>query len=830
MMSDSPDRRSTLRRPSVPARPSTTGTEPGTRRRSTVAAIALTVLSAFAALVWSSASSDLRVEAAAPAATGTGNPAPAPASGSAPVASGRPAPATSPAAVKTPPPPDAAVLTGPVRFGVEVLAVLTKAGCNQGLCHGNLNGKGGFKLSLRGEDPAFDVRTLGREHGGRRVSTHDPDASLVLRKAVGTLPHEGGVRFEDGSWEYATLRAWIAGGARPDGPGIPGVVRLTASPAKSVLPPSQRSLRITAVAEFSDGTVRDVSRVACYDSINMAIRVSPDGRVTAERAGEGTVLVRYLDQMTTVRLVFLADRPDFAWRGAPARNAIDRLVDGKLRSLRINPSPVCDDATFLRRVSLDLLGRLPTPDEAREFLAGRDADTSSERTIKRRAALVDALLERPEYADFWALKWADLLRADPLMLDPQGAAKFVRWLKSAVVEDRPLDRFAADLLTASGSTYHDPAAAYYRIHRTPEDIAENTAQLFLGVRLKCARCHNHPTERWTQEDFYGLAAFFAKVGRKNHTPQQAQNDVSAVIGEEVIHTRGTGEVLHPKTERPLAPRVPGDPARGIAPRTFAPDLPDPRAELAGWLARPGNPFFARSLANRIWGHLMGRGLVDPVDDFRDSNPAAMPEVLDALADELVRGGFRTRPLVRFICASRVYQTASAPTSDNADDDLNWSRPPVRQLTAEQLLDAVCDVTGMPESFPDLPAGTRAVQLPGGRTAHPFLKAFGKPGRTTVCECERTADATLLQSLQVISGPVVSAKLSAPDNRIGAMIRADASDGMIIDELFLTALTRLPTKDELNQLRRYLSAAPSRRAALEDVMWALCNSKEFLLRH
>jgi hypothetical protein len=709
-----------------------------------------------------------------------------------------------------------------VRFFPDVTAVLTRSGCNQGTCHGNGAGKGGFRLSLRGEDPIFDIDVLSRGFLGRRIDPYNPDNSLILRKVTGGVPHEGGVRFAVGSLEYRVLREWIGGGAAVDPPGVPQLLKITVDPPEWAAIAPNMSVRMRVQAHFSDGSQRDVTRLACYDPSRPVVDVDAEGTLTARNTGEVTLLVRYADQMAVSNLAFLPNRPGYWWKRAPEKNFIDTHVFAKLRRMHLNPSPLCSDAVFIRRLYLDLLGIIPTGAEVRDFLADKGAD--------KREKLIDRLLERPEFIDFWTLKWADVLRADPLMLDPVGAGRFNRWLRRAVAADMPLDRFTRALLTGTGSTYLDPASCYYRIQRTPEDIAENTAQLFLGVRLKCARCHNHPAERWTMADYYGLAAFFARVQRKLYLPQNPQNNVSAVEGEETILIADGGDTTHPRNGSLVRPRVPADPARGTPARVIENEPTDRRTALADWVTAPENPFFARAMANRIWYHLVGRGIVDPIDDMRDSNPPANPALLEALAAELIRNGFRTKPLIRAICASRTYQCSSAPNEENADDESNFSRATARLLSAEQLLDAVCRATAVAERLEGLPPNYTAMQMTGGRTNNAFLKMFGKPARLTVCECERTTDITLAQSFQLISGPFVAGKVSDTGNRAAQLIAAGRSNAEIVEELYLSALSRMPGEQEAAGARAYLDRASDRGKAAEDLLWALINAKEFLLRH
>jgi len=709
----------------------------------------------------------------------------------------------------------------PASFAVEVRAVFTKAGCNQGLCHGNATGKGGLKLSLRGEDPEFDLEALTHGMFARRINPYDPDSSLALLKATGRVPHEGGIRFDPASDDYRIVRSWIAAGARTDPPNVPVPVRLVVTPSDGEFTDPVREVNLSVQAHFSDGSVRDVKHRANYESSELTVSVDAAGKVSAERTGEAAILVRYLDTAAVARLTFLPDRPDFKPASVGGSHPLDIAAITKLNRLRVDPSPPCDDHILLRRTHLDLIGRLPTTDEARAWSADRSPD--------RHAKLVDRLLERPEFVDHWTLKWADVLRADPLMLDPVGAGRYLRWVKRQVAADRPLNELVTELLTGAGSTYSNPPASFARIHRTPEDLAENTAQLFMGVRLKCARCHNHPSERWTMADFYGMAAFFARIQRKNHSPPQPMNNVSAINGEELITLAGDGEAIHPRNGSQVAPRLPGDPSRGLAPRVITREPRDRRALLAAWLVDADNPFFARAMANRIWFHVFGRGIVEPVDDFRDSNPPSNPQLLDALAAEFVRGGFRLKPVLRTILSSQVYRFGSKPTPGNKDDTRCFSHSPPRRLSAEVLLDAIGDVTGLPEEFEGLPRGLRAVQLPGGRTRNAMLRDFGKPGRLTVCECERTEEAALTHSLYLINSPDLVSRIEDRKNVLGKLLARKLNDEQIQDELSLAALSRLPTSAERDAFAKHRAGKPDRRDALEDLLWAYLNAKEFLFR-
>jgi hypothetical protein len=711
----------------------------------------------------------------------------------------------------------------PVRFRTDVMAVLSRAGCNAGACHGNLNGKGGLKLSLRGQDPDVDLATLTREGLGRRIDRLRPADSLVLSKATMSLPHEGGQRFTRDSLEYRLLYRWIAAGARPDIAAAPTLVGLDVSPRSAILHEPADRVGITVRAAFSDGVLRDVTRLACFEPSNLLVKVDATGQVVRVAHGESAILVRFLDRQAVVRLAFVPARPGFVWKDLPEYSYIDRHVFAKLRTLRMQPSDACGDSEFLRRAYLDTLGVLPTADEARRFLADHSQD--------KRRRLIDALVDRGEFADFWALKWSDLLRNEEKVLDARGVRAFHGWIRRSIVDDKPLNEFARELVAGRGSTYHHPAANYYRALREPSVRAEATAQVFLGIRLQCARCHNHPFDRWTQTDYHSLAAFFARVRyRIVENKRRDMLDKHEFDGEQVVWMDRTGELTHPVTGEVLRPRFPG-----AATPDFAPGA-DRLGALADWIARPDNPFFARAQVNRIWQHLLGRGIVDPGDDFRDSNPPVNPELLDALAKDFVAHRFSLKYLVRTIMNSRTYQLSAVPTPTNSDDENNFARAVVRPLQAEQLLDAVAQVTGVRPRFTGLPRGTRAGQVPGVGAqsrrqgdSERFLALFGKPVRSLSCECERSEDTTLAQAFQLITGRVVNGMLGAADNRIGKALDREQPIGEIIEELYLVSLCRPPSAEERRRMLALVERSKDRRSALEDVLWGVINAKEFLLR-
>jgi hypothetical protein len=568
--------------------------------------------------------------------------------------------------------------------------------------------------------------------------------------------------------------------------------------------------------------------MAVYDQSSELAEISVDGLVKRKRTGETTVIVRYLQCQEPVRVTFVPARPGFAWKGAAASNYIDEAVFAKLRTLRMNPSGLCGDSEFVRRAYLDLLGLLPTAEEARAFVADTRAD--------KRGRLVDALLERPEYADFWALKWADLLRIEERSLDRKGVQAFHHWIRQSVAENKPLDEFVRELIAARGSTYTNPPANYYRANRDAVSRAVATAEVFLGTRLQCAQCHNHPFDRWTQDDYYSWAAVFARVDYKIiENKRRDKNDKHEFVGEQVVFTSDKGDVTNDRTGKPAEPRLLGE--AGASGRFSHDEERLDRA--AAWVTSPKNALFAKAQVNRIWYHLMGRGIVDPIDDFRATNPPSHPELLDKLAADFVAHQFDVKYVIRLVMNSRTYSLSWVPNETNAEDEVNYSHAVPRRLTAEQLLDCEHEVASVPAEFNGYPVGIRAAQVPGTEavrsrdqrpaSADAFLKSFGKPARELTCECERSSDAGMGQVFQLISGPEITSLLARTDNRIGTLVNSGLSNEKVVDELYWTALSRAPTAEELASMTKYIAGAKDRRKAVEDVAWAILNAKEFVLR-
>ena len=702
----------------------------------------------------------------------------------------------------------------PVSFQYEVLAALSKHSCSSGACHGSPTGKGGFRLSLRGFDATLDSLTLIREDLGRRTNILAPEESLLVAKPTMRLTHGGGQRLKKGDPAYTILRDWIAQGCRPDPASATKCTGIEVYPKERELRFPAVTQRLAALAKFSDGSVRDVTDLCVFSSSDEeTVAVDAAGMVTAKDRGEAAILVRYLDHIDTAALTFLQDVPGFAWPGPPEQNFIDASVFAKLKQLQLPPAELCTDHEFIRRVYLDVLGILPDRKEVEAFASDAAAD--------KRAKLVDALLERPEYADLWAQKWADLLRVKSGRLGTAATHKLHRWLVTAVRENRPYDRIARELLTASGSTLQNPPAGFYRAAGDMNDCAETTSQLFLGIRIQCAKCHNHPFDRWSQDNYYGIGAFFARVGRANLPGN-----------ETLIYSLPRGEVTQPRTQRQVAPWLPGvEPGRLAATPTE-----DRRELLARLLATKENHLFAEVAANRIWGHVMGRGIVAPVDDFRPSNPPSNRELLAALTDEFIRTGFNQKELIRTILKSRTYQLSSQPHELSRRDEKYFSHARSRLLSAEQLLDAISSVTGTPEVFPNLPAGSRAGQLPSPEMGNHFLKVFGQPGRESACECERGHDPKLTQALQLINGPMIAAKLADPRSRLSRGLAAAAAADTdriareLLIEFYYAALARPPNEEELTSGMAYVAQSSDARQGLEDLCWALLNSREFLFQH
>ncbi len=690
----------------------------------------------------------------------------------------------------------------PIHFVNDVIPVFSKLGCNSGGCHGRAAGQNGFKLSVFGFDPISDYEALVSEARGRRLFLANPVNSLLLTKPTGGVPHGGGQRLKVGSDDYQVLRHWIEQGMPHGDPQAPTVTGLRVSPIERVLG-TRQTQQILATAIYSDGSERDVTAAAAYASnATTIVEVDARGLVrTGTTPGEGAITVNYMGQVGAVLIQVprVGSATDHVF--PPANNRVDEFVWAKLQKLGIPPSEGCDDATFFRRVHLDTIGCLPRPAAVRGFLA-------DPRPEKRRV-IIDELLERPEYADLWALKWADILLVDRDKLGDRGAFELHRWLHEQFTRNRPYDEWTRELITATGSTALNGPANLFRAVDTPDALARVISQAFLGVRLECAQCHHHPFERWSQEDFYGFAGFFNGLERKPFGTNRVL----------VYHT-GLRETRIPRTEQLVATRPLGE----ALPTT--PWVGDPRVPLAQWMTARENPWFARLAVNRLWKHYLGRGLVESEDDLRSTNPSTNEPLLAYLAAELVENKFDLKHVMRLILNSRVYQLSSMPNAENFDDEQNFSHYQIKRLPAEVLMDAMSAVTEVPEAFPGRVPGTRAVQLWDNRLPSYFLEIFGRPERNSPCECGRSSEPTMAQALHLMNAPEVEAKLTHPNGRIARLVAADITDDELVAELALAALGRLP-KDAERQVARDLFASSPRRKAAEDTLWTLLNSYDFL---
>ena len=703
----------------------------------------------------------------------------------------------------------------PLSFRLDVMPVFARAGCNMGSCHGAARGKDGFRLSLFGFDPAGDYHRITREFPGRRIDLASPAASLLFLKSVGAVPHTGGKRMEPDSDLAATLRRWIEAGAPddPDPAGVPQLVAVDLYPPTSLLE-GEAPQQLVAVARFADGTDRDVTDLCWYASNNdRSVAVSPAGLTTSGVRGEAFVMARYDTITVGVPLVVIPEGLSFAYPEEPLQpgasegaREIDELVAAKLASLRIAPSPVCDDETFLRRVTLDLIGLLPTPEERAAFLADPAPD--------KRARVVDSLITRKEFTEIWVMRWAEILqiRSQGNDVSPKGALLYHQWLDRRIAANQPIDEMVRDLLTASGGTFDNPPTNYFQLERDTLKLAENVAQAFLGTRIQCAQCHNHPFDRWTMDDYYGFAAFFTQIGRKR----------AADPRETIVFDSGSREMQHPVTKQNVAPKYLGGEVPSLKGRSR-------REALAVWITSPDNPAFPRHIANLTWAHFLGRGIIHEPDDARVSNPPANGPLLDTLGRRLVASGWDFRGLVRDICTSQTYQRSCEPNASNRLDETNFARAAVRRPRAEVLLDVLAQVTDTKNKFPGLPQGARAVQVADGRTTTYFLTTFGRATREDVCTCAVKMDPSLSQALHLLNGDAANERIRQ-GNVVGRMLQAGCRPAEIIDSLFIRCYGRMPSERERLETLVTVLGAVDKKQALEDIFWALLNSPEFIFNH
>ena len=692
-----------------------------------------------------------------------------------------------------------------VDFIREVNPILSKVGCNQGTCHGSQAGKNGFKLSLRGYDSVYDYRVLVDDISGRRFNRSEPSQSLMLLKPTQGVPHEGGFLFDEESRYYKVLEQWIAEGCqyKPDAARVTGIEVYPPTPLLQLRHDQQQ---LIVIAKYADGTTRDVTREAVFDASNFEVAtVSRQGLITAVQRGEAAALVRFEGNYAAAPISILGNRDGYEWVPQPEYNYIDSLVNGKLQRMKILPSATADDAEFLRRISLDIAGVPPTSEEVLAFVA--DATDP----VAKRTAMIEKLLSSPMYVEHWTLKWSDLLLNRRKTVTERGVWAFRNWIRQSVAANKPFDQFAKELITANGSAYENPAANYFRIAREPKLVMENMTQVFLGTRFNCNQCHDHPFERWTQRQYYELSAYFADVGRRP-LPE----------GDEFIFTMASPTaVVNPDTNQPADPKFPFVHAGAVDAASTR------REQLAQWLTAKENPYFARSIVNRYWSYFFGRGIIDPVDDIRAGNPASNPELLDALTKDFVDSGYDLKKLVRTICNSATYQRSLEAGQWNEDDTINFSHALPRRLSAEQLYDAIIQATGAPRALPGVPAGFRASELPDSDVEVAFLDMFGRAPRESPCECERTSDVSLGQTLNMVNGPTIGDAIAHPQGVIAKTVAAGATNEKLIETIYLSALSRKPSAEESARAAEYFATAGEPKAAGEDLMWALINSPGFL---
>ena len=704
-------------------------------------------------------------------------------------------------------------------FKNDVLPVMTKVGCNQGACHGALAGKGGFKLTLRGYDPDADYDTLTRQSLGRRILLSDPSHSLMLLKPTMAIGHGGGQRFKPDSLEYRVISQWIAQGAPAPKESDPTVIGLEVFPAKATLQVNAQQ-QLVVRAKYSDGNVRDVTRWVKFSSSDEGVATVDDfGQVKMNGPGEAAITLWYQSRVLYARLGVPFDNKvdPTIYTQFQRRNYVDEFVIDKLKALNIAPSKPADDATFLRRAYLDAAGILPSSEEAESFLADKSPD--------KRARMIDQLLTRDEYVDYWSYKWSDLLLVSSRKLAPKAMWSFYNWIRDSVKENKPWNIMVNEIFTGSGDTLHNGALNYFVIHKDPIDLTENATLAFMGQRLTCARCHNHPLERWTQKQYYQMANIFSRVGLKSGTEN----------GDMVVFAKVSGDINHPRLLKPLAPT----PLDGQPMALDSPD--DRRLPFAKWLTSPSNEMFARAMVNRVWANFMGRGLVDPVDDVRATNPASNEDLFAAASKDFVGSGYDIKHLIRTIMNSETYQLSSESNATNQNDNKYYSKYIVKRLPAEVLLDSMSEVTNVPSHFDGYPVGTRAQQLPDVRVKSDFLTAFGRPQRILCDAAERSQAPSVAQALHVINGDTLNQKLSAPDGLSALAVQLGMSDSRLLETIFLSAYSRYPSEAEKQTMTGLLEKArlttgtaalrnDTRKKALEDMLWAMLSSKEFLFNY
>ncbi len=709
-------------------------------------------------------------------------------------------------AVKVPVKVKDAKVDRPVSFKLDVMPVFMAAGCNQGGCHGAARGKDGFRLSLFGFDPDGDHHRLTRELNGRRINLALPAESLVLEKATGKVPHTGGSRFPDTHEYHQAIVRWLEAKAPADPPTVATPVGVDIFPRHAVLDGKGATQQMVVRAKYSDGTERDVTGLSLFLSNNdTSAKINPSGLVTAGDRGEAFVMARFATFTVGAQVIALPKGLQFQWPNVPENNYVDTLVHAKLKKLRITPSEVCSDEVFLRRVTVDIIGVLPTAEEYNRFMGDKDP--------KKRDKLVDELLGRKEFAELWVLKWAELLQIrSSQQVSYKAMLLYYNWLQEKIANNVPMDQTVQELLGANGGTFKSPATNYYQNETDTLKIAENVAQVFMGMRVQCAQCHNHPFDRWTMDDYYAFASFFTQIGRKGTDDPR----------EVVIFNSGGGEINHPVRGAPRKPKFLGGAEPDVAGK-------DRRVVLAKWLASPDNPYFATNLANIVWAHFFGQGIINEVDDVRISNPPSNPELIAELGKKFTEYKYDFKKLVRDICTSRAYQLSTQANPSNEGDTRNFARAPLRRIKAETFLDCISQVTETKNKFQGLPQGARAVQIADGGISTYFLTTFGRATRATVCSCEVKLEPTLSQSLHLLNGETTTQRI-AQGNLIGRRLSEKKTPAEIIDELYVRCVSRKPTAKEKARLESIVAAEADKKRALEDVFWALLNSREFMFNH
>ncbi len=693
----------------------------------------------------------------------------------------------------------------PISWHLDVMPVFMRAGCNTGSCHGAARGKDGFRLSLFGFDPRGDYDRVTREIGFRRIDLAVPEESLMVEKSIGAVPHTGGKRFEIGSEYNQTLLRWLRAGVPQDAGEPPRVAKLEIFPQQAVIEGQGTTQQFIARAVYSDGTTRDVTNLATFITSNdNSAPISVDGLVTAGARGEAYVMARF--ETHTIGSQILVLPKDLQYTAPQVTgNYIDQLAGEKLRKIRVLPSGICSDEEFLRRVTLDITGQLPTEPEYLAYMADASAD--------KRAKLVDQLLQRKEFSEIWAMKWSELLMIRTTnQVSYKSMFLYSSWLTDQIARNVPLDQMVRDLLSASGGTFKNPATNYYQIENDTLKVAENVAQVFMGIRTQCAQCHNHPFDRWTMDDYYSFGAFFAQIGRKQ----------SEDYRELIVFNSGGGDVKHLVGGRVMEPKFLGGEKPDMKGR-------DRRAVMSEWLTSPENPYFATSVANRVWAHFFGRGIIEPIDDVRISNPPSNPELFTALGKKLVEYKYDFKQLVRDICSSQTYQRSTIRNPSNETDERNFAHANVRRIFAEMMLDCVSQVTNTKDKFQGLPLGAHAVQIADGNTATYFLTTFGRAKRETVCSCEVRTDPSLSQALHMLNGDTLASKIQQ-GGIVKSLLDGGKKPDQVIESLYIRCLSRKPTPDEMQKLSAVVAQAANPLEGLEDIFWAVMNSREFVFNH